>query len=73
MKSQTQEELILKELEMVKEVVKTKNKERLKHHQEIITKADAKIDFRNREIKSFRNEQLDLYEELKGMEEVLHE
>jgi hypothetical protein len=45
----------------------------LKHHQKIITKVDAKIDFRNKEIKVFRNEQLNMYEELKGMEKVLHQ
>ncbi len=73
MKSQTQEELILKEVEVVKEVVKIENKEGLKHHQEIITKVDVEIDFRNKEIKTLRNEQLNLHEELKGMEEVLHQ
>jgi hypothetical protein len=57
---------------MVKEVTETEKKEGLKHHQKIITKADAKINFRNREIKSLKNEQLNIYEELKGMEEVLH-
>jgi tmRNA-binding protein len=45
----------------------------LKHHQEIITKIDAKINFKNMEIKVLRNEQLNLYEELKGMEEVFHQ
>jgi len=45
----------------------------LKHHQEIITKIDAKINFKNMEIKVLRNEQLSLYEELKGMEEVFHQ
>jgi len=45
----------------------------LKHCQEIITKVDAKIDFRNKEIKVLKNEQLNMYEELKGMEEVLHQ
>jgi hypothetical protein len=58
---------------MVKEVIETKKKEGLKHHQEIITKVDVKINFRNREIKSLKNEQLNMYEELKGMEEVLHQ
>ncbi len=58
---------------MAKEVAKTKEKEGLKHRQKIITKVDAKIDFRNREIKAFQNEQHNLYEELKGMEEVLHQ
>jgi hypothetical protein len=41
---------------MAKEVAKTKEKEGLKHRQKIITKVDAKIDFRNREIKAFQNE-----------------
>ncbi len=50
-----------------------RKKKRLKHHQKIITKVDAKIDFRNKEIKVFRNEQLNMYEELKGMEKVLHQ
>jgi hypothetical protein len=72
MKSQTQKELVLKELEMVKEVAEMEKKEALKHYEEIITKANANINFRNKEIKSFRNEKLNLYEELKGMEEVLH-
>jgi hypothetical protein len=57
---------------MVKEVAKTKKKKGLKHCQEIIMKVDAKIDFKNMEIKVFRNEQLNLYETLKGMEELLH-
>jgi hypothetical protein len=57
---------------MVKEVADTDKKEELKHRQEIITKADAKINFRNREIKILKNEHFKLYEELKGMEEVLH-
>jgi len=57
---------------MVKEVTKKKKKEGLKHHQKIITKADAKINFRNREIKSLKTKQVNIYEELKGMEEVLH-
>ncbi len=48
-------------------------KEGLKHHQDIITKADEKINFRNREIKSLKNEQLNLYEDLKQMEENLHQ
>jgi hypothetical protein len=39
---------------MAKEVAKTKKKEGLKHCQKIITKFDAKIDFRNREIKALR-------------------
>jgi hypothetical protein len=46
---------------MVKEITETQN-EGLKHNQEIIIKADAKIDFRNRDIKTLRNEQLHLYE-----------
>jgi hypothetical protein len=46
----------LKELEIVKEVTKMEKKEGLKHHQDIITKADEKINFRNREIKSLKNE-----------------
>jgi hypothetical protein len=33
---------------MVKEVAETDKKEELKHRQKIITKAHAKIDFRNR-------------------------
>jgi hypothetical protein len=41
---------------MVKEVVKVEKKEGLKHYQEIITKADVEINFRNREIKVLRNE-----------------
>jgi len=45
----------------------------LKHHQKIITKANAEIDFRNKEIKVLKNEQLNMYEELKGMEKVLHQ
>ncbi len=73
MKSQIQKELVLNELKMVKEVAETKQKEGLKHHQEIITKVDAKIDFRNMEIKVFRNELLNMYEKLKGMKEVLHQ
>jgi hypothetical protein len=44
------------ELKMVKKVAKTKKKEGLKHRQEIITKVDAKINFRNKEIKVLRNE-----------------
>jgi hypothetical protein len=42
MKSHIQEELILKELEMVKEIAKMEKKEGLKHCQEIITKVDVK-------------------------------
>ncbi len=72
MKSQTQEEIVLKELNMAKEIIET-DKEGLKHHQQIIIKANEKIDFRNTEIKAFRNEQLNLYEKLKGVEEVLHQ
>jgi hypothetical protein len=72
MKSLTQEELVLKELEMVKEVVRTKKKEGLKHSQKIIIKLHAKINFKNKEIKVFKNGQLNLYKQLKGMEEVLH-
>jgi hypothetical protein len=40
---------------MAKEVAETKKKEGLKHHQKIITKVDAKIDFTNKEIKALRN------------------
>jgi hypothetical protein len=58
---------------MVKEVVGTKKKERLKHPQEIITKVDVEINSRNKEIKVLIDEQLNLYEKLKGMEEVLHQ
>jgi hypothetical protein len=57
---------------MVKEVVETKKKEGLKNYQKIIKKVDAKIDFRNNEIKVLRNEELNIYKELKGMEDVLH-
>jgi hypothetical protein len=57
---------------MVK-VVEVEKKEGLKHRQEIITKADVEISFRNREIKILRNEQLNLYKKLKGMEKVLHQ
>jgi hypothetical protein len=39
---------------MAKEVAKTKEKEGLKHRQKIITKVDAKMDFRNKEIKTFK-------------------
>jgi hypothetical protein len=47
----------MKELEMVKEVVKTKKKEgTLKHCQEIITKVNEKVNFRNEETKSLINE-----------------
>ncbi len=49
-----QEEIVLKELDMAKEVAKTKEKEGLKHRQKIITKVDAKMDFRNKEIKTFK-------------------
>jgi hypothetical protein len=45
-KSHTQEELVLKELEMVKEVVEVEKKEGLKHRQEIITKVDVEINLR---------------------------
>jgi len=41
---------------MVKKVVKAEKQEGLKHHQEIITKATVEIDFKNKEIKSLRNE-----------------
>ncbi len=59
---------------MVKEVVKTKKKEgTLKHCQEIITKVNEKVNFRNEETKSLINEQFNLYEKLKGMEEVMHQ
>jgi hypothetical protein len=57
---------------MVKKVTKTEKKEGLKHHQKIIMKATAKIDFKNKEIKSLRIEHLNLYEKLKGMEKVMH-
>ncbi len=53
MKSQTQKELVLNELKLVKKVAEIEQKEGLKHHQEINTKVDAKIDFRNMEIKVF--------------------
>ncbi len=46
-------------------------KEGLKHCQEIITKVDAENQLQELEIKSLKNEQFNLYEELKGMEEVL--
>ncbi len=62
----------MKELEMAKEIAKIEKKEGLKHCQEIITKVNVKNDFRNMEIKALKNEQLNMYEELKGMEEVLH-
>jgi len=58
---------------MVKEVVEVEKKEGLKHCQEIITKVDVEINIRNREIKVLKNEQLNLYEKLKGMEKVLHQ
>ncbi len=58
---------------MVKEVVEMEDHEGLKHCQHIITKVDAKIDFRNREVKTFRNQQLNMFEELKGMDEVFHQ
>jgi hypothetical protein len=57
---------------MAKEIAKIEKKEGLKHRQEIITKANVKIDFRNKEIEALKNEQLNMYEELKGMKEVLH-
>jgi hypothetical protein len=72
MKSHTQKEIVLKELEMVKEIAKIEKKEGLKHSQEIITKANEKIDFRIKEVKALKNEQLNMHEKLKGMEEVLH-
>ncbi len=53
------------ELKMVKKVAETEEKEGLQHHQKIITKANAKIDFRNKDIKVLRNEQLNMYEKLK--------
>ncbi len=56
MKSQTQQEIILKELKMVKDVIEIENKEGRKHHQKIITKGNVEFDFRNREIKAFINE-----------------
>jgi hypothetical protein len=73
MKSQTQEELALKELEVVKETIQTKKKKRIETSQKIITNANEEIGFRNREIKTFVNEQLNMYEELKGLKEVLHQ
>jgi DUF2075 family protein len=74
MKSQThQEEIVLMKLKMVLKVAKTEKKEGLKHCQEIVTKVDAKINFRNKEINVLKNEELNMYEELKGMEEVLHQ
>jgi hypothetical protein len=72
MKSHIQKELVLKELKMVKEVTEIEKKEGLKHRQEIIIKAHVEINFKNREIKVLKNEQFNLYEELKGMEEVMH-
>ncbi len=57
---------------MIKKVAKVKKKEGLKHCQEIIAKVDVEIDFRNRVIKMFKNGKLNLFEELKGMVEVLH-
>jgi hypothetical protein len=56
MKSHTQEELVLKELKMVKEVVEMEKKKGLKHFQKIITKADVETNFKNREIKVLQNE-----------------
>jgi len=41
---------------MDKEIVETEKNKGLKHYQEIITKVDVEIDFRNREIKAFKNE-----------------
>jgi len=41
---------------MVKEVAKIEKKEGLKHRQEIFTKIDAKINFRNMEIEVLINE-----------------
>jgi hypothetical protein len=73
MKSQTQEELALKELEVVKETIQTKKKKRIETSQKIITNANEEIGFRNKEIKTFVNEQLNMYEELKGLKEVLHQ
>jgi hypothetical protein len=73
MKSQTQEELALKDLEVVKETIQTKKKKRIETSQKIITNANEEIGFRNREIKTFVNEQLNMYEELKGLKEVLHQ
>ncbi len=58
---------------MVKEIAKIEKKEGLKHSQEIITKANEKIDFRIKEVKALKNEQLNMHEKLKGMEEVLHQ
>jgi hypothetical protein len=46
MKSQTQEEIVTKELKMTNEVAEIK-KEGLKHHHEIITKVDLEIKFKN--------------------------
>jgi hypothetical protein len=36
-------------------------------------KVDVEIDFRYRVIKTFKNEQLNLFEKLKGMAKVLHQ
>jgi hypothetical protein len=41
---------------VAKEVAKTEKKEGLKHCQDIITNADVKIDFRNKNIKAIKNE-----------------
>ncbi len=65
--------MVLKVLKMAKEIEGIGKKEGLKHPQEIITKVDAKIDFKNKETKAFRNKRHNVYEELKGMEEVLHQ
>jgi hypothetical protein len=46
MKSHTQEEIVLKELGMVKKVAEIEKKEGLKHCQKIITKVDAEINFK---------------------------
>ncbi len=58
---------------MVKEIAKIEKKEQLQHCQEIITKANVKIDFRIKKIKALKNEQFNMYDELNKMEEVLHE
>jgi hypothetical protein len=59
--------------EVVKKVVKTKKKEGLKHRPKMIKKANVEIGFRNKKIKAHKNEHHNLYEELKVMEEVLHQ
>jgi hypothetical protein len=66
MKLQTQKEIVLKELKMAGEG-------RIETSSGDDHKVDVEIGFGNMEIKVFRNEQLNLYEELKGMKEVLHQ